>query len=82
MVQLIHDVAPGAAQKFHTASNGILAFAESILELEAAGSDVLVDDVGYPTENMFSDGIIAQAADRAVARGAAFFTSAGHAARA
>jgi hypothetical protein len=81
MVQLVHDVAPGAAQKFHTAFNSLVDFADGILELQEAGSDVIVDDVIYFAENMFSDGIIAQAADLAVARGAAYFSSAGNQAR-
>jgi hypothetical protein len=82
MVQLVHDVAPGAAQQFHTAFNSLVDFADGILELQEAGSDVIVDDVIYFAENMFSDGIIAQAADLAVERGAAYFSSAGNQARA
>ena len=81
MVQLVHDVAPGAAQKFHTAFNGVVDFANGILRLRNAGAQVIVDDVIYFAENMFSDGIIAQAADRAVASGAAYFSSAGNDAR-
>ena len=81
MVQLVHDVAPGAQQKFHTANNSLLDFADGILELQEAGANVIVDDVIYFRENMFSDGIVAQAADQAVARGAAYFTSAGNQAR-
>jgi hypothetical protein len=81
MAQLVHDVAPGAAQKFHTAFNSLGDFAAGILELRAAGADVIVDDVIYFAENMFSDGIVAQAADTAVKRGAAYFSSAGNDAR-
>src|SRR4051812_41015885 len=81
MAQLVHDVAPGAAEKFHTANNGQLDFAQGILDLRTAGSNVIVDDVIYFAENMFSDGIVAQAADRAVQNGAAYFSSAGNDAR-
>lgn len=81
MVQLVHDVAPGAAQQFYTAYNSLVDFAFGILELRAAGSDIIVDDVGYFAENMFSDGIIAQAADLAVKDGAAYFSAAGNQAR-
>jgi subtilisin family serine protease len=81
MSQLVKDVAPGASQKFHTAFNSLVDFADGILELEEAGSDIIVDDVIYFAENMFSDGIVAQAADEAVERGAAYFSSAGNRAR-
>jgi len=81
MAQLVHDIAPGAPQKFHTAFNSLADFADGILELQAAGANVIVDDVIYFAENMFSDGIVAQAADRAVAHGAAYFSSAGNDAR-
>ncbi|MCZ6535155.1 MAG: hypothetical protein O6914_04180, partial [Chloroflexi bacterium] len=64
MMQLIHDVAPGAAQAFHSATNGPAAFAEGIEELATlGGADVIVDDVIYLAETMFQDGIIAQAVD-------------------
>ncbi|MFL6549091.1 MAG: S8 family peptidase [Povalibacter sp.] len=81
MVQLAHDVAPGAAQKFHTAFNSLIDFSLGMLELREAGADIIVDDVIYYAENMFSDGIAAQAADLAVADGAAYFSSAGNQAR-
>ena len=81
MVQLVHDVAPGASQKFHTANNSLLDFALGILQLRAAGANILDDDSIYFAENMFSDGIIAQSADLAVKSGAAYFSSAGNQAR-
>ncbi len=81
MMQLVHDVAPGSSLKFHTAQGGQLNYATGILELRAAGANVIVDDVIYFAEPMFSDGIVAQAADRAVDLGAAYFSVAGNQAR-
>ena len=82
MMQHIHDVAPGSAQAFHTAFNGQADFANGIVRLRTeAGSDVIVDDVGYFAEPFFQDGIIAQAVDLVVADGATYFSSAGNAAR-
>lgn len=79
MMQLIADVAPGAGQAFHTANGGQAAFAVGILALaSAAGADVIVDDVIYPTEPMFQDGIIAQAVDLVVESGVPYFSSAGN----
>ena len=73
MMQLIHDVAPGAAQAFHTANGGQASFANGILALRDAGAKVIVDDVSYFAEPMFQDGIIAQAVDTVKTSGVAYF---------
>ena len=78
MAQLVHDIAPGADIQFHTAFEGQASFAQGILDLVAAGSDVIVDDIFYYTEPMFQDGVIAQAVDQAVAAGVAYFSAAGN----
>ena len=80
MLELIHDLAPAADLAFATAFTGPLAFADNILALRAAGSDVIVDDIGYFTEPFFQDGIIAQAVDQVVAAGATYFSAAGNSA--
>jgi subtilisin family serine protease len=81
MLQLVHDVAPGASLAFATAFIGQASFASNILALQAAGADVIVDDVIYFTEPMFQDGIIAQAADTVKGMGVPYFSSAGNDAR-
>jgi Ca2+-binding RTX toxin-like protein len=78
MLQLIHDVAPGARLSFHTAFLGQADFAQGILDLANAGANVIVDDIIYFAEPMFQDGIIAQAVDQVVARGIPYFSSAGN----
>ena len=78
MAQLIHDIAPGANLLFHTAFNGAPDFAQGILDLRAAGADVIVDDIGYLGQPFFQDGVIAQAVDQVVADGAAYFSAAGN----
>ena len=80
MMQIIHDVAPGAALAFHTAIGGQAAFANGISSLVAAGANIIVDDVFYFGEPMFQDGVIAQAVDAAVASGVAYFSAAGNSA--
>ena len=81
MMQIIHDVAPGANLSFHTAFTGQVNFAQGIRDLANAGARVVVDDVIYFAEPMFQDGIIAQAVDEVHAQGVAYFSAAGNSAR-
>ncbi len=77
MLQLIHDVAPGAALAFATANGGQAAFAANITSLRTtAGAGVVVDDVIYYAEPMFQDGVVAQAADACNAAGVPYFSAA------
>ncbi len=81
MIELIHDVAPAAEIYARTAFEGEADFAQGILDLEAAGCDIIVDDVGYFTEPFFQDGVIAQAVDSVVSNGVLYFSSAGNSGR-
>ncbi|WPP49569.1 S8 family serine peptidase [Catalinimonas niigatensis] len=81
MMEIIHDVAPGAELAFHTAFLGQPSFAEGIIELAEEGSDIIVDDVLYFAEPFFQDGIIAQAVDEVADKNVAYFSSAGNAGR-
>lgn len=77
MADLVHRIAPGAQILFHTATNGEADFAAGITALQAAGCNVIVDDVAYLDEPFFQDGGLVQAAvERAVAGGVNYFTSA------
>ncbi len=78
MAQLIYDLAPGTELAFRTAFRGAADFANGILELVAAGADVIVDDIGYLDQPFFQDGVIAQAVDQAVAAGVPYFSAAGN----
>ncbi len=78
MLQLVHDVAPGADLQFATANPSQAAFANNIRALDAAGSDVIVDDVIYYAEPMFQDGLVAQAVDSVAANGKSYFSAAGN----
>jgi len=78
MLQIVHDVAPGANLVFASALNGIASFASNIQSVAAAGAKVIADDVLYLAEPMFQDGIVAQAANQVVGGGVAFFSAAGN----
>jgi subtilisin family serine protease len=79
MMQIVHDVAPGAELLFRTASGGRADMAVGIIELaEDFDADVIVDDYGYLNAPFFQDDVVAQAANAAVAIGAAYFSAAGN----
>ncbi|MGQ0592846.1 MAG: S8 family serine peptidase, partial [Gammaproteobacteria bacterium] len=81
MMELIHDVAPGASQAFHTAFGGQAVFAQGIIDLANAGATVINDDVIYFDEPFYQDGIVAQAVNTVKGMGVAYFSSAGNADR-
>jgi subtilisin family serine protease len=78
MMQIVHDVAPGASLSFNTAMTSEEDFAEGIVALANDGAKVLVDDVEYFDEPMLEDGIVANAVDQVAARGVAYFSAAGN----
>jgi hypothetical protein len=88
MLQIVHDVAPKARLGFATANGGEVNFANNIRALGGFAdaphadpgfkADIIVDDVIYPTEPMFQDGVVAQAVDDVAAAGISHFSSAGN----
>lgn len=78
MLEIVHDLAPGATLLFATAFTSQSSFAQNILDLRTSGADIIVDDVGYFAEAAFQDDDVASAVDSVVADGALYFTSAGN----
>ncbi|MEO1674198.1 MAG: S8 family serine peptidase [Pseudomonadota bacterium] len=78
ILQLIHDIAPGANLLFDTAFLGVANFAQGIIDLANAGANIIIDDVVYFSEPFYQDGPIAQAVDQVAAQGVLFFSSAGN----
>ena len=88
MLEIIHDLAPGAQLYFATAGNGMASFAQNIRDLRTAGCDIILDDVGYFVESPFQDGqtstvmstnnagLATQAVNDVVASGALYFSAA------
>ena len=78
MMQIIHDIAPGADLAFYTAYDSEQDFANGILALAAAGCKVIVDDVAYFDEPFFQNGVVAQAIQTVEAEGVVYITAAGN----
>ncbi len=79
MLEIVHDLAPGAELYFAQGMDGQAQFAANIEALCEAGADVIVDDIVYFLESAFQDDIIARGVNAAVANGCVYFSSAGNA---
>ena len=78
LLEIVHDLAPGAELYFATGFTGQAQFAANIEALCEAGANVIVDDIGYFLEANFQDGIIAQGVNAATEGGCYFFSAAGN----
>ncbi len=78
MLEIVHDLAPGASLAFATANPDEATFAQNILDLAAAGCNIIVDDIIYLDESPFEDGPVAQAVNTVTAAGVLYFSSAGN----
>jgi subtilisin family serine protease/subtilisin-like proprotein convertase family protein len=79
MLEIVHDLAPGAALGFATVDPTQDTFAENIRALRfTAHCNIIVDDVIYFAEAVFQDGIVAQAVNDVTADGAIYLSSAGN----
>ena len=78
LLEIVHDLAPGAELYFATGYGGEARMAENIEALCEAGANVIVDDIGYSEEAVFQDGIIAGGVNTAVADGCFFFSAGGN----
>jgi len=77
LLEIVHDVAPGARLLFSGPSSSI-EMADAVACLADAGANVIVDDLGFFAEPYFEDGPVAQAVAAAVAGGVSYHSSAGN----
>src|SRR5262249_19990066 len=77
MLEIVHDLAPGAQLGFATADPDVATFATNIIALKDSGCNVIVDDVLYLVESPFQDLDIAEAVNQVTAAGVLYFSSAG-----
>ena len=79
MMEIVHDIAPGAKLFFATAFTSAASFANNIRTLrDVYGCDIIVDDINYFNEGAFQDGPIAQSVNYVTTSGALYFSSAGN----
>jgi hypothetical protein len=79
MLQIVHDVAPGAELAFYTGVISPRDFELGIKALKDAGVTLMFDDITFPGSQFFGEGRIAQAIKEFTSiQGNAYVTSAGN----
>jgi hypothetical protein len=82
IMQLVHDVAPGADFAFHTPGETKEDYTKAIKDLADTGVDIIVSDVGLTDESMFQDDIVSQTINEVTSRpgdeAVVFFAGAGN----
>ena len=83
MLEIVHDLAPGAQLFFASGSSASTSEAQFAANIQALrftyACDIIVDDITYTDESPFQDGIVAQAVNAVTASGGLYFSSAGNA---
>lgn len=59
MLEVVHEISPDAELYFHSAGNNKLEFNRAVDALIAKDCQIICDDVGWPDEPFFEDGIVA-----------------------
>lgn len=79
MLEIIHDLAPGAQLFFATGFGGPATMAANIITLRNTNNcNIIVDDLTYYGEGVFQDDVISQAVNTVTTAGAIYFSSAGN----
>ena len=76
MLEIVADIAPGAGLFFATGGGGSANMSNNIVALQAAGCNIIVDDLTYYNEFPFQDDTIAKAVNLVSAAGAMYFSCA------
>ncbi|WP_440946814.1 S8 family peptidase [Methanosarcina sp. T3] len=59
MLEIVHETSPGSELYFHSAGSNKLEFNKAVDALIAEGCQIICDDVGWPDEPFFEDGVVA-----------------------
>jgi hypothetical protein len=78
MLELIHDMAPGASLLFHGTGSGTAGHVTALTNLVAGGANVIAEDLAYDREPAFQQGVVAVAREAAALAGVPVHSSSGN----
>ena len=78
MLELIHDMAPGASLMFHGTGSGTAGHVTAVTNLVLNGANVIAEDLAYDREPAFQQGVVAAAREGAALAGVPVHSSSGN----
>lgn len=78
ILEIVYTLAPGASLYYATAITSRAAMAANIQALADAGCNIILDDIGYFSEGVYQDDILAQKVNQVTAAGVFYFSAAGN----
>jgi uncharacterized repeat protein (TIGR01451 family) len=78
MLEIIHDLAPGASLLFHATNSGVVGHMEALNNLVAAGVHVIAEDIAFDAEPAFQKGAAVVTAEALATAGISIHSSAGN----
>src|SRR5262249_4918338 len=78
MLEIVHDMAPGAALLFHATGSGVMGHVNALNTLAANGADVIVEAIAFDAQPAFQQGLAAATAEAIAATGISVHSSAGN----
>jgi hypothetical protein len=78
MMEIVHDMAPGAKLLFYPSDATTLHYVVALRELAIAGADIIAEDIALDKEPAFEQGLAAYAAQMLAASGVSIQASAGN----
>ncbi|OLB79804.1 MAG: hypothetical protein AUI14_09160 [Actinobacteria bacterium 13_2_20CM_2_71_6] len=78
MMEIIHDMAPGAKLSFHTVGDDLTGYVNAFHNLAAAGATMISEDLAFDDEPAFQQGLGATTAEQLARHGIWISSSAGN----
>ncbi len=78
MLEIVHDMAPGAALAFHANGGGTAGHVTAVQNLVAAGVNVIAEDLAFDAQPAFQQGVVANARENAAIAGVSVHSSSGN----
>jgi hypothetical protein len=78
MLEIVHDMAPGAALMFQATGGGVVNHVNALTNLRNNGANVMAEDIAFDAQPAFQQGLAAATAEAIAAAGVSVHSSAGN----